>query len=70
MCNIDHKVDIFWQQRLFRKHKDLETFKSKLMICIGYYHEKTCDEIIQQLKEQKALEQFVDILWNLIIFTF
>jgi hypothetical protein len=50
---------MFWQQRLLKKHKDLQEFRNKLLICIGYYHEKTCDDIIEELKEKQALDNFV-----------
>ncbi len=59
--NVDHKVDIFWQQRLLRKHKDLHEFKSRLLICLGYYHERDCDEIIEELRVKNVLQNFVDI---------
>lgn len=59
--NNNHKLDIFWQQRLLRKHKDLDEFKHRLMLCLGYYHGKYCDQIIQELREKDALKQFVNV---------
>jgi hypothetical protein len=41
--NIDHKVDMFWHQRLLKKHSNLEELRRNLIICLGYYHEKACD---------------------------
>lgn len=55
------KVDMFWQQRLLRKHKDLEEFKARLMICIGYYHEKYCDYIIEELRERDMLKHYLKV---------
>jgi hypothetical protein len=54
MENFD-KVDIFWHQRLLRKHKSIEEFRKNLLICLGYYHEKACDDIISELEEKKIL---------------
>jgi hypothetical protein len=41
--NLDQKVDMFWQQRLHKKHKNIDEFKKKLSLCLGYYNERVSD---------------------------
>ncbi len=49
MQNIDYKLDMFWPQRLLKKHKNVKELKKTLNLCLGYYHEKICDDIIHEL---------------------
>lgn len=68
MQNMDQKVDMFWPQRLLKKHKNLKELKKNLNICLGYLHEKMCDDIIQELEDQNILYKYIETLWNLLIF--
>ena len=68
MQNMDQKVDIFWPQRLLKKHKNLKELKKNLNICLGYLNEKMCDDIIQELEDQNILYKYIETLWNLLIF--
>ncbi len=68
MQNMDQKVDMFWPQRLLKKHKNLKELKKNLNICLGYLHAKMCDDIIQELEDQNILDKYIESLWNLLIF--
>lgn len=64
MLNLDHKIDMFWPQRLLKKHKNVKELKKNLTICLGYYHGKICDDIIHELEEQNILDKYLETLWT------
>jgi hypothetical protein len=62
MQNMDQKVDMFWPQRLLKKHKNLKELKKNLHLCLGYLHAKMCDDIIQELEDQNILDKYIENL--------
>jgi hypothetical protein len=62
MQNLDHKVDMFWPQRLLKKHKNLKELKKNLHICLGYLHGNMCDDIIQELQDLNILDKYIQTL--------